>query len=139
MEPLPHNAAQLLTPWEPGVFSLLVHVVLACALIGVLLFLTAWLGVKTGGPEKLRNYESGMVPVGRAYLLYPVPFYLVAAFFLIFDVEAVFIFSWAAAFRVLGWTGWVQISFFITVLFVSLVYVWKKGGLDWGPPAQKKP
>jgi NADH-quinone oxidoreductase subunit A len=139
MEPMPCDAARLFTPWEPGMFSLLVYVAVACALIGVLLFLTARLGAKTAGPEKLGNYESGMTPVGRAYLLYPVPFYLVAAFFLIFDVEAVFIFSWAAAFRVLGWTGWVRICLFIAVLFVSLVYVWKKGGLDWGPPAQKKP
>jgi NADH-quinone oxidoreductase subunit A len=62
---------------------------------------------------------------------HPVPFYLVAIFFLIFDVEAAFIFAWAIAFRELGWAGWLEISLFIIILMLSLFYIWKKGGLDW--------
>ena len=95
-------------------------------------FLSAWLGEKKRNPEKLRPYESGIIPTGLARFRFPVPFYLVAAFFLIFDVEAAFIFSWAIAFDSLGWSGWLQMSFFITVLLISLFYIWKKGGLDWG-------
>jgi hypothetical protein len=55
-----------------------------------------------------------------------------------FDVETVYIFSWAVAFTHLGWVGRLRMSFFIVVLFISLIYIWKKGGLDWGPVARKK-
>ena len=65
----------------------------------------------------------------------PVPFYLVAIFFIVFDVEAIFILSWAVAWDLLGWAGFLQITFFIFVLFLGLVYLWKMGGLDWGPRA----
>ena len=119
-------------PWEPGMFSLAAYTCMVLVLIGVILFLTAWLGEKNQTPEKLRPYECGILPTGPARLRYPAPFYLVATFFLIFDVEAAFIFTWAIAFRPLGWAGWLQISFFIMVLLVSLFYLWKKGGLDWG-------
>jgi NADH-quinone oxidoreductase subunit A len=124
----------LLSPWEPGVFSLAVYSFLVLALIGVILFLAGWLGEKKRTTEKLRPYECGVIPTGLARLRYPVPFYLVAIFFLIFEVETAFIFTWAIAFRPLGWAGWLEISFFIIVLLVSLFYLWKKGGLDWGPP-----
>jgi NADH-quinone oxidoreductase subunit A len=125
-------------PWEPGLLSLLVYAFLALGLVSILCFLASWLGEKKRGPEKLRPFESGIIPTGTARFQYPVPFYLVATFFLIFDVEAVFIFSWAVAFHRLGWLGWLQISFFIAVLLVSLLYIWKKGGLEWGPTARKR-
>jgi len=124
-----------LSLWEPGILALAVYFVLVAGLAAVLLFLAGWLGEKKIRPEKLRPYESGVIPTGSARLRYPVPFYLVAIFFLIFDVEAAFIFTWAIAFDRLGWPGWLQISFFIIVLLISLFYVWKKGGLDWRPTA----
>jgi NADH-quinone oxidoreductase subunit A len=130
MRPLPNDAT--LSPWEPGVFSLIVYIVLVLALMGVLLFLSSWLGEKKGTIEKQRPYECGIIPTGPARLYHPVPFYLVAIFFLIFDVEAAYIFSWAIAFDFLGWSGWLRISFFILVLLVSLFYVWHKRGFDWG-------
>jgi NADH-quinone oxidoreductase subunit A len=107
--------------------------------VGVLLFLSSWLGEKKMEPEKLKPFESGIFPTGSARFPYPVPFYLVATFFLIFDVEAVYIFSWAIAVEPLGWPGWLQISFFIIVLLISLFYIWKKGGLEWGPTAARTP
>ena len=79
-----------------------------------------------------------MIPTGGAHFRYPVPFYLVAVFFLIFDVETALIFSWAVAIEDLSWLGWLQISFFIVILLVSLVYLWKKGGLDWRPQSIRK-
>jgi NADH-quinone oxidoreductase subunit A len=127
-----------LSPWEPGVLSLLLYALLALALIGFLLFLAGWLGEKKKGPEKLRPYESGIIPTGPARFRYPVSFYLIATFFLIFDVEAVYIFSWAVAFDLLGWSGWLQISFFIAMLLLGLLYIWKKGGLEWRPTSQKR-
>ena len=120
-------------------FSLAAYTVMVLVLMGLILFLTAWLGEKKETPEKLRPYECGIIPTGPARLRYPVPFYLVAIFFLIFDVEAAFIFTWAIAFRPLGWAGWFQISFFIIVLLVSLFYIWKKGGLEWGPVTRIAP
>jgi NADH-quinone oxidoreductase subunit A len=103
-----------------------------------LLFLTGWLGERRPDPEKARPYECGVIPTGGARFRYPVPFYLVAVFFLIFDVEAAFIFAWAVAMEDLGWRGWLQISFFIIVLLLSLFVIWKKGGLDWSPTAMPR-
>lgn len=121
------------SPWSPGLLGLLVYFGLVVAAMAVVLWLSAWLGEKKSNPEKERPYESGVIPTGTARVRYPVPFYLIAVFFLVFDVEAAFIYSWASAFGALGWFGWLQMTFFIVVLFVSLLYVWKKGGLDWGP------
>jgi NADH-quinone oxidoreductase subunit A len=128
-----------LSPWEPGIFSLGVYTCLVLLLLTLILFLAAWLGQKKPSPDKLRPYECGIIPTGLARLRYPVPFYLVATFFLIFDVETAIVFTWAIALRPLGWIGWWRISFFIIILLVSLFYLWKKGGLEWGPITRQKP
>ena len=127
-----------LSPWEPGILPLIVYAFLVFVLMAIFLFLSGWLGEKRSHPEKLRPFESGIIPTGSAQLRYPVPFYLMATFFLIFDVEAAYIFSWAIAFDRLGWSGWLQISFFIAVLLITLFYIWKKGGLEWGPARPKE-
>jgi NADH-quinone oxidoreductase subunit A len=137
MEPISKTAA--LSPWEPNIVSLAVYGLLVLALVAILLFLGGWLGEKKKGPEKLRPFESGIIPTGSAPFSYPVLFYLMATFFLIFDVEGAIIFTWAIAFEELGWSGWLQISFFIVVLLVGLFYIWKKGGLDWGPTSWERP
>ena len=109
MEPFASSGA--LSPWAPGLFSLAIYGVMVLGLIAALLFLASWLGEKKPTHEKLRPYESGIIPTGTARLRYPVPFYLVAIFFLLFDIEGAFIFSWAVACKDLGWSGWLQISF----------------------------
>ena len=119
-------------------FSLIVYGAVVIALTVVLLFLSRWLGHRKPNDEKLRVYESGIIPTGLARLRYPVPFFMVAIFFLIFDVEGAYIFAWAIAWDQLGWPGWVQISFFIAVLLIGLIYIWRKGGLTWGPKPQTK-
>lgn len=111
-----------------GVYALMVLIIL-----GLLMFLATWLGEKRPDAEKDRPYESGVIPTGMARLRLPVQFYLVAIFFIIFDLEAVFVYAWAVAFDLLGWPGYAYISFFIAALFAGLVYVWKKRGLEWGP------
>ena len=126
-----------LSPWVPGLFSLALYTAMVLGLLAVVLVLTQWLGEKKIDPEKARPYECGVIPTGGARFRYPVPFYLVAVFFLIFDVEAAFIFAWAVAVGELSWRGWCQITFFILVLLISLFYLWKKGGLDWKPLASK--
>lgn len=134
----PIDTAGTLSPWEPGIFSLVIYGILVLVFIGLQLFIAFWLGEKKKNKEKLRAYESGVIPTGTARLRYPVPFYMVAIFFLIFDVEAAYIFSWAIAYEDLGWAGWLQISFFIVVLILGLAYIWNKGGLEWGPTAKKR-
>jgi NADH-quinone oxidoreductase subunit A len=80
----------------------------------------------TGAP-----YESGILSEGSARVRFPAQFYLVAMFFVIFDLEAVFIFAWAVAVRETGWTGYAEVSIFIIVLLATLVYLWRVGALDW--------
>jgi NADH-quinone oxidoreductase subunit A len=108
----------------------------AIFLIGFLLIAAWWLGAKTSSANKEIAYESGVIPTGTARLAYPVPFYLVAIFFIVFDVEAVFIFAWAVAWDELGLPGLIHITFFIVVLLLGLIWLWIKGGLDWGPSAE---
>ena len=122
---------QTLSPWEPGLLSLVLYVIMVLVLVSILLFLCTWLGEKKRTPEKGRPYECGIIPTGSARFRYPIPFYRVAIFFLIFDVEAAYIFAWAVALDTLGWAGWLQVSFFIMVLLFSLFYIWRDGGLDW--------
>ena len=127
-----------LSPWVPGLLSFALYSVIVLTVLGVLLVLTRWLGEQKPDLEKARPYECGVIPTGGARFRFPVPFYLVAVFFLIFDVETALIFSWAVAMKDLSWRGWLQISFFIIILLVSLIYLWKKGGLDWQPQLQRR-
>lgn len=82
-------------------------------------------------PAKEMPYESGMTPLGDTRARFPVKFYMVALSFIIFDLEAIFLFPWAVEARVLGWNGFVAIAIFTVVLVVGLIYEWRKGVLDW--------
>ena len=87
-------------------------------------------------PSKLRPYECGIeperIPKGERF---SVDFYLVAMLFIIFDIETIFLFPWAVGFRELGVFGLVEMAVFIALVFVAYVYVWRRGGLDWGRAA----
>jgi len=89
------------------------------------------------GPRRPRAlakpYESGVDPTGSARLRISVKYYLVAMFFVIFDLEAVFIFAWAIALRDAGWAGFVVMLIFVGVLLAALVYLLREGALDWTP------
>jgi NADH-quinone oxidoreductase subunit A len=136
MEPV--VSAGALSPWEPGIFALTLYGMLILAFVTAQLFIASWLGEKKPSIEKSRPYECGVIPTGSARLRYPVPFYLVAIFFLIFDVEGSYILTWAVSYEKLGWYGWMQMAFFIAVLLVALLYLWKKGGLDWMPVSRRR-
>ncbi len=129
MEPI--SLSNAFSPWTPGGLSLLLYIGVVLAAIMALLFLIFFLGEKKPGKEKSLPYECGIIPSGPARFRLSIPFYLVAVFFVIFDVETVFIFAWAVAFKELGWTGYLRITVFILVLLLSLFYVWKYGALDW--------
>jgi NADH-quinone oxidoreductase subunit A len=135
----PFNDLAIASPWAPGLLSLALYAFLVFFVVAAMLFLAARLGKGHPSPEKPVPYESGVRPTGSARFPFPIPFYLLATFFLIFDVEALFILSWAVAAGPLGWDGWMQISFFIFVLLISLFYLWKKGGLEWGPKSPGSP
>ena len=125
-------SAPLGPPGSEDLLSLGLYALIATGMILLLLILARVLGNRTHSQQKDEPYESAVLPTGDARLREPVPFYLVAIFFIVFDVEALFVVSWAVAYDLLGWAGFWQISFFIVILFLGLVYLWKKGGLDWG-------
>lgn len=117
--------------------SLMPFLVYSLSVIAVLAFtlVFAWLlGSRTRHrPATDMPFESGVVSVGSASeLRLSVEFYLIAMFFVIFDLETIFIFAWAVAFYDLGWRGYLGSAVFIGVLLVALVYEWRSGALDWG-------
>lgn len=106
-----------------------------CALVGglvaAMLGLSYVLGQRhqdraTGAP-----YESGIVSEGSARVRFSAKFYLVAVFFVIFDLEAVFVYAWAVAVREAGWPGYVELVTFVLILGATLAYLWRVGALDW--------
>jgi len=108
-------------------------------LVGGMLGLSYVLGERHKAPQKGEPYESGIAPTGSARSRWSVKFYQVAMFFVVFDLEAVFLFAWAVAARALGWPGYVEALIFVAVLLVGLVYLWRLGALDWGPSRHRQP
>jgi len=117
----------MLSDWAPIlVFLILVTGFAVVSVIGSLI-----LGMRKPTPEKLTPYECGMQPVGTARERFSVKFYLVAMLFLLFDIEAVFLFPWAVVYRGLGLFGFFEMLLFIAAILAGYVYVWKKGALEW--------
>src|SRR5256714_1627345 len=110
---------------------LLLHLILAMALSGVLLLLSSLVGWKRPSRIKSQPYECGITPTGDAREPFSVKFYLVAMIFILFDVEAIFLYPWAFVFRSLRWYGFVEMMIYIAILLVGYLYLWKKGALDW--------
>ena len=116
-----------LTPYLP-----LAVVLLASGLLSVgILWLASLLGPKRPSAVKSETFECGSVTIGDARQRFAVKFYVVALLFIVFDVEAVFLYPWAVNFRPLGWFGYVEMLIFAATLAAGLVYVWKKGALTW--------
>ncbi|WP_447987550.1 NADH-quinone oxidoreductase subunit A [Nitrospira sp. Nam74] len=89
------------------------------------------LGQRHWAPATGTPYESGIVSEGSARVRLSARFYLVAMFFVVFDLEAVFLFAWTVAAREVGWAGYWEVVLFIGVLLASLIYLWGVGALDW--------
>jgi NAD(P)H-quinone oxidoreductase subunit 3 len=83
------------------------------------------------GPARRATYESGMEPIGGAWIQFNIRYYMFALVFVIFDVETVFLYPWAVAFSQLGLLAFVEALIFIAILVVGLVYAWRKGALEW--------
>ena len=116
--------------WPLGVYFVLV-ILLVAAMLG----LSYVLGQRHSDRATGSPYEAGILSEGSARVRLSAKFYLVAMLFVIFDLEAVYIFSWAVAGRELGWAGYSAIVVFIGTLVAALVYVWRLGALDWNPAA----
>jgi NADH-quinone oxidoreductase subunit A len=108
-----------------------VYFVLVLALVGLMLVLSYLLGERHRAPAKGSPFEGGIVPFGTARVRFGAQFYLVAMLFVIFDVETVFILSWAVAGRELGWTGYAELVVFVGFLVAALAYLWRVGALDF--------
>ena len=116
-----------LQAYAPLVLQLLIAVVLASLLVS----LSALIGWRRPNKAKQTAYECGMEPTGDAREPFSVKFYLVAMVFILFDVEAIFLYPWAYVFRELKLYGFVEMMIYIAILLVGYVYLWKKGALDW--------
>lgn len=110
---------------------ILILVLLAAGFAAVNILMSLVFGPHKPNPEKLSPYECGIVPIGTARQRFSVHFYLVAMLFIVFDMEIVFLFPWAVAFRQLGMQGLAAMGTFLLVLLVGYFYAWKKGGLEW--------
>lgn len=115
------------------VWPMVVYFIAVILLVGGMLAVSSVLGERHREPASGAPYESGILSQGSAHLRLSVKFYLVAMFFVIFDLEAVFIFLWAVAGRELGWAGYAALLVFIGVLAAALAYLWRTGALDWFP------
>jgi len=112
---------------------------LVIALMAGVLALSHVIGERHTARAADEPFEGGIVTVGLARFRLSAKFYLIAMFFVIFDVEAVFLFAWAVAFRELGWAGYIEVVIFIGVLSAALAYLWRLGALDWGPSGHRSP
>lgn len=112
-------------------FPILVQVVIAAVLASVLVGVTGLLGKRTKSPLKDTPYESGMAPVGSAQERFSVKFYLVGMIFILFDIEAVFLYPWVVVYRDLKLFGFFEMLIFVVLVLIGFFYVWKKGALDW--------
>jgi NADH-quinone oxidoreductase subunit A len=112
-----------------------VYFLLLLFIIAAILLISWLLGPRHHEPATGAPYEGGILSEGSARVRLSARFYLIAMFFVVFDLEAVFIYSWAVAANELGWPGYWEIVIFIGVLVVALAYLWRLGALDWNPRA----
>jgi NADH-quinone oxidoreductase subunit A len=110
---------------------ILVIFCMAGALVATMVSLGQLLGPKRPNAAKSQAFECGNPPSGSAWGRFSVKFYLTAILFIIFDVEVVFLYPWAVLFRRLGWFGFGEMLVFVAVLGIALLYVWRKGALEW--------
>lgn len=116
-----------LTPYIPIAVVLL----LAGGMAAAIPVIAGLLGPRSVTPIKSEIFEGGNVPIGSARQRFAVKFYVVALLFIVFDVEAVFLYPWAVNFKLLGWFGYATMAVFAATLVFALIYIWKKGALSW--------
>jgi NADH-quinone oxidoreductase subunit A len=125
-------------PDNEPLWPLVVYFCAIVAIISVMIGLSSLLGQRHRDRATGEPYESGIVSTGSARIHFDIKFYLVAVFFLIFDLEAAYLYAWAVAVRETGWLGYAEALLFMGVLAVALVYLWRRGALDWGRRSQTR-
>lgn len=123
-----------MTVWPIGLYFILV-----VGLIAVMLGLSYVLGERHNERATGAPYESGIVSEGSAHVRFSARFYLVAMFFVVFDLESVFIFAWAVAAKEVGWAGYFEVLVFVGILVATLIYLWRLGALDFGAKRRETP
>jgi NADH-quinone oxidoreductase subunit A len=116
-------------------FPVLVQALLAMALAAGLLTVSWLLGKRIRNRVKDMPYESGIVPTGDARHRFSVKFYLVGMLFILFDIEAIFLYPWAVVYRELKMFAFVEMLVFVVLILSGFFYIWKKGALDWSADA----
>lgn len=112
-------------------FPLLIVFAITTILAFLIIFLSTLLGTRKPTKTKLMPYECGMEPIGTARGRFSVKFFIIAMLFIIFDIEIIFLYPWAVIFKDLKLFGFLEMGIFILILFLGLVYVWRKGALEW--------
>jgi len=112
-------------------FPVLVQGLLAVVIAAALIIISYAFGKKVRNKIKDTPYESGITPTGDARSRFSVKFYLVAMLFIVFDIEAIFLYPWAVVYRDLKWFGFVEMLIFVVLILSGFFYIWKKGALDW--------
>lgn len=118
----------------PGDYMpILIYAVVAVTLSAIAVLVPALLGPRRPTDVKLSPYESGKLPIGPARRRFAIQYYLFAVLFILFDIEVIFLFPWATVFKDLSpsWVALLEAGIFVLILLLGLVYVWKKGGLEW--------
>lgn len=124
-------------PESPEFWGTALYIIGVFGLCGLMLVLSWLLGGRSGARARNEPFESGVVSGSPEKLRLSAKFYLVAVFFVIFDVEALFLYAWAVSVREAGWMGFIEAFIFIFILGASLVYLVRVGALDWAPQARK--
>lgn len=119
-------------------FPVLIQIIIALGVAGAMIGLSALLGKRVRDPVKSSPYESGMKPVGNARERFSVKFYLVAMVFILFDIEAIFLYPWAVIYRQLRLFAFFEMLLFIVLVLCGFFYIWKKGVLDWSTDEQRR-
>jgi NADH-quinone oxidoreductase subunit A len=119
-------------------FPVLIQIFIALGVAGAMIGFSALLGQRIKDSVKSTPYESGMYPVGNARERFSVKFYLVAMVFILFDIEAIFLYPWAVVFRQLKLFGFCEMLLFIVLVLCGFFYIWKKGVLDWSANTERE-
>src|SRR5580658_520324 len=118
-------------PYPDTYFAVLVQAVIAVVIAAALVAISFLLGKRVRNRVKDSPYESGMAPTGSARERFSVKFYLVAIVFILFDIEAVFLYPWAVVYRELKIFGFFEMLVFVVLVLAGFFYIWRKGALDW--------
>jgi NADH-quinone oxidoreductase subunit A len=123
--------AAIAAGYLPILLFLAIALVISCVFVFAPMAVSRLTGTHNPTPEKLTEYECGFPAFEGSRAQFDVRFYLVAILFIIFDLEAAFLFPWAVSLREIGWAGWSAMMIFLAELVIGYIYVWKKGALEW--------